>query len=129
MVTKISVFSESPAPTYYKWSIVFFSVSRTVFELFAFFVYNGIFLSRGQFYPFLGPGPQNYEFVARKPQKGTCTNGIAPVGREKFALTGALRPVDEFEKKKDNNKSIRNDKNPTWVLHPIVGPLPIGLAR
>ena len=74
----------------------------------------------------LGPGPQNYEFVARKPQKGRCTNGI---GREKMALTSALRPVDEFEKKDNKNKSIRNDNLFTWVLRTLVGPLPIGLAR
>ena len=89
MVTKRSVFSESPPPTFYRWSILLFSVSRTVFELFVFFACNVIFLSRRQVYPFWGPGPGNYEFIARKPQKATCTNWIAPFGREKW-LSGAL---------------------------------------
>ena len=40
--------TESGAPT-----STTFSVSRTVFQLFAIFVYNGIFLSSGQFYPIL----------------------------------------------------------------------------
>ena len=52
--------------------------SITVFELFGLFVCNRIFLYLGQFYPFLGPGPHSYEFLARKPQKGKCTNIIAP---------------------------------------------------
>ena len=47
-----------------------------------------------------------------------CTNGVAPFWHRRFALTRALRPVDEFKKKNykddnssDNNKSIRSDKN------------------
>ena len=55
MVTKVSVLSERSALTFYKCSIVLFSVSRVVLKLFANFFCNGIFLSRRQFNPILGP--------------------------------------------------------------------------
>ena len=38
-----------------------------------------------QFCPILGHGPQNYELVAWKSQKVTCTNGIAPLGAKNFS--------------------------------------------
>ena len=48
----------------------------------------------GAIVPMFGPDPKNYEFRARKPQKGTCSNGTAHSGREKAALASALPPVD-----------------------------------
>ena len=97
MVTNRSVFSESPAPTFYKWSIELF-LYLAPFSRFGIFVYNGILLSWGNFTPFFGP--PNYEYAVQKPQKGTCTNGIEPFRCEKFTLASALQPVDDFEKKK-----------------------------
>ena len=96
-----NVFSESVTQTSYKWSILLFSVSPTVFELFAIF-YNKIFLSRGggQYYPILGPLALKLTIQSAKTTKSTCTAGTAPVGREKSALKRALWMVDEFENKK-----------------------------
>ena len=80
----------------------------------------------GAVLPLLGPWPHNYESVARKPQKGTCTNGITPEGREKFVLTSN---EDECQKKDNNdsdNKSIRNDKNLLGYFSPSWGPSQLG---
>ena len=57
----------------------------------------------------LGPGPNNYEFEVESPQKGMCTNGIAPPRLEKLALVRALQPVEEFEKKITKKHENRQD--------------------
>ena len=107
-----------PGPNFLSVVSSIFSISRTVFELFAIFVYNGIFLSRGNFTQFLGYRRQNYEFVAQSPQQCTC-NGIVPEEKS------VLRPVDEL-KKKDHNKSIRSDKNLPGYFAPLWGPSQLG---
>ena len=83
VVTKRSVFSDSPAPTFYKLSRVLFSISRTVLQLFAIFVYIWIFLSRGNFTSFVGTGPQKQPVstVGRScPRKPSSVTGISDGG-------------------------------------------------
>ena len=124
IVTKRSVFLKA-APTCYRWSIVLLSYLAPFSSYLCFLFTMGFSYLGDNFTPFLGPGPQNYEFVARKPRKGTCNNGIAPFGCEKLALTSALRSVDKYEKKdnKNNkNKSIRNYDNLPGYFVPWWGP-------
>ena len=45
MATEITTDSESPTPISYKWSVVTFSLSGTVFELFAIFLIMGFLIS------------------------------------------------------------------------------------
>ena len=54
-------------------------LSNFLCELFAIFVYNEIFLSRGQFYLILGPAPEimNSHWDIGEPPEGTSTNGTA----------------------------------------------------
>ena len=104
-------------------------MSRSIFQLFVIFVYNRIFLSpRGNFTQLLGPDPKNYSFVARKTQKGMCTNGPAwKICSHESSPTGR-----RVEKKNDNNdndnKSKTNDKKLARYqeLHPLVGPSQMG---
>ena len=84
MVSKISVFSENVTKTFNKLSVVLFSVSLTVFELFAIF-YSGIFLSMGQFYPISDLTPQNYEFIAQNHKKARVLMGAINLLSREFS--------------------------------------------
>ena len=72
MVIDIGVVSGSPSPTLYKLLLVLFKASRTVLELFAICVCNGIFPSRAQFYPPLGSGPKILKWLREKHKKALC---------------------------------------------------------
>ena len=98
MATKIAPDSERATPVSYKWSIVTFSLSRTVFELFAIFVIMGFPIS----------GPQNWGFLPLKspkmvkyqqdPPKGTSLHGNTCFRILGAAVWRAVRPVREEKK-------------------------------
>ena len=112
MVTKRKVFSESPARLSISGNF-FFRISHR-FRVICNFCSEWDFLISGQFYPGFGHGLQNCEFVARKSQI-VHVYLYKCLGRQKFALTSALRPVDEFAKKdkikNGEDERIRNDKD------------------
>ena len=98
IATKITQDSESPAPVSYKWSTVTFSISRTVFELFAIFKKNEIsYLGPLKLRGFAPKIPVNGQVSTRLP-KGTSLDGIACFGILGMAIWRAVRPV-RVEKK------------------------------
>ena len=122
MKTKGSVFSERATRlsingqyTVPITSIVVFSVSRVVFELLVIFVYNGIFIYRGNFTKILVLTLKVMNSYQGNHKSFVYKWYRAPVRREKNALARSLRPVEEFEKNK-KHKMVGPDKTPTYHL-------------
>jgi len=105
-----------------------FFLSRTVFDLLAIFVYNEIFLSRGQFYRHfraLAPEIVNSEREIHK--KARVLTGPRPLGAKNFLS----REPSERQAGSRKKKIIKHKKRQesTWVFRPIAEPLLVGLAR
>ena len=75
MGTKITANSESPTPVSYRWSIVTFSLSRTVFELFEMFVIMWFPISAPPKLGFLPLKSRINCTVSTRPPKGTSLLG------------------------------------------------------
>ena len=133
MVTKRRIkFSESTTQTFNEWSIVF-SVTRIINELLMIDVYNGIFPYWCKIYPILGLWtPKLWIHNRNTTNRHDVYSWNRTLQAQKVCFhenTVTDWGVREKKNGKKNNKSVKKQQESTWALRPLVGPLPVVIAR
>ena len=109
--------SERPTPISYKWSIVTFRLSCTVFELFRCYIYNGISPSRANFWGFFAPHNPKFENSSTRPLKGTCCHQNTHFELSYISIRQSVWPV-----RVAMNPDIKKKKTKLWrQFHPFRG--------
>ena len=121
--------SERATSISYKWSIVTFCVSNTVFEIIRCLVYNEISQSRPKFWGFFGPHNPKFQTLQTGPLKGTSLRQNTHFELLCVRIRQSVRPVRVLMKQKKKTKKKKNRKlfgrqchpsrrvpSPCWIL-------------
>ena len=92
--------SKRATPISYKWSIVTFCVSNTVFEIIRCLIYNGISPSRPNFWGFFGPHNPKFQNLQTGPLKGTSLRQNTHFELLCVRIRQSVRPVRVLMKQK-----------------------------